>query len=66
MKKCTNCGGSDIKWNVGTAGPTDVVDGRLRMSEIRVIAYLFCEECSETLQTVEEDVINDMLNRGNK
>ncbi len=32
------------------------------MSEVSPIAYLACEECSETLKVIGEDQINAMLN----
>jgi hypothetical protein len=60
--KCPNCDGNDLKWYVGNQGPSDVVDGRIRMSEVQVIAFLACEECSETLRVVGEDEVNKMLN----
>lgn len=63
--KCPNCDSDDLRWYVGKNSPSDVQDGRLRMSEISVIAYLACEECSETLETIMEDEVNEMLNRGN-
>ncbi len=40
----------------------DVQDGRIRMSEVSPIAYLACEECSETIRVIDEDEINEMLN----
>lgn len=61
---CPNCTSDSLRWYVGKAGPSDVQDGRLRMSEIHVIAYLACEECSETLRTIESDEVDRMLNGG--
>ena len=66
MAACTNCGSEDVRWYVGKRGPTDVPDGRLRMSEISVIAYLACEECSETLNVIEEHEVETMLNAAKK
>lgn len=61
---CTNCGSEDLSWAVGKHAYDPIVpDGRLRMSEIQVIAYLYCEECSETLHVIQEDEINKMLNK---
>lgn len=57
--QCPNCDGTDFRWYISN----DVVDGRLRMHDIQVIAYLACEECSETLQIIHEDEINKRLNR---
>ncbi len=52
-----------LKWAISVKSPSDVVDGRLRQNEVRPIAYLYCEECSETLFIVDEDEINVMLNK---
>ncbi len=60
--KCTNCEGSLLRWSIATKGPSDVPDGRIRMSEVHAIAYLYCEECSETIRIVDEDAVNKMLN----
>lgn len=60
--KCPNCEGRNLRWHIGTQGPHDVVDGRIRMSEVHAIAFLSCEECSETLRVVGEDEVNKMLN----
>lgn len=62
IAECTNCGGNQLKWIVDSEGPHDVVDGRIRMSEVHAIAFLACEECSETLAIIDEDEINAMLN----
>lgn len=59
---CPNCESEDLRWHVDRRGPIDVVDGRLRMSEIQVIAYLGCEECGETCRVIEEHEIENMLN----
>ena len=63
---CPNCSSEILQWHVGTRGPMDVPDGRIRMNEVSPIAYLACEECSETIRIIEEDEINEMLNWTNK
>jgi uncharacterized protein YbaR (Trm112 family) len=63
MKECPNCKGDKLSWAVDKRGPSDVTDGRLRMSEISVIGYLYCEECSETLGIIEEHEVTEMLNK---
>ncbi len=60
--KCPNCDSSDLRWYVSKQSASDIQDGRLRMHDVSVIAYLACEECSETLKTVMEDKVNEMLN----
>lgn len=63
ITECSNCEGTDLRWHVGCRGPSHVVDGRIRMSEVSPIAYLACEECSETLAIIQEDEINEKLNQ---
>lgn len=60
--ECRNCKGTMLRWYVGTKGPNDVTDGRIRTSEVNAIAYLGCEECSETLRVIDSDEIETMLN----
>lgn len=60
--QCKNCGSNELRWHISTRGPSDVQDGRIRMSEVSAIAYLACEECSETIRTAYEDEVNEMLN----
>jgi hypothetical protein len=62
MMQCSNCGSNDLLWYVGLRSANDVPDGRLRLNEVQPIAYLACEECSETLRVIGEDQINKMLN----
>jgi hypothetical protein len=63
MKDCTNCGSNDLRWHVGKhVGNNGVQDGRLKLNEVQVIAFLACEDCSETLQTIGDSEIEGMLN----
>lgn len=59
---CPNCGGTTHRWFVSCRGPNDVQDGRIRLSEISAIAYLGCEECSETLKIIDSEEIEERLN----
>lgn len=61
--KCDNCGSTKLEWSVTTWSGSDAPDGRLRMNEVQCIAYLYCTECDETLETIHEAEINDLLNR---
>jgi len=62
VKFCRECGGNDLKWHVTARGPSYVQDGRIRMSEVVVMAYLACEECGETLAQIEDCEIEELLN----
>lgn len=64
-KNCPNCDGDNFKWHIGKTNNSDVQDGRLRMHDISVIAFLACEECSETLNIIREHSIEEMLNNPN-
>ncbi len=59
---CPNCSSGDLRWHLGKRGPSDVQDGRLRMHDVSVIAFLGCEECSETIEIIEDHEIEDLLN----
>ena len=52
---CSNCGSDLSSWSAFVRGPSDVVDGRIRMSECSVMFMLSCDECSETLRLVDAD-----------
>lgn len=47
--ECPNCGGTDFALFSNVKGPSYVVDGRIKMNEVRAEVVLGCNECSETL-----------------
>jgi formate-dependent nitrite reductase cytochrome c552 subunit len=61
-RACPNCDSEDLRWAVAIQNASPVLDGRLMMHDIRIIGYLGCEECSETVQTVNQDELEAMLN----
>jgi hypothetical protein len=63
--ECSNCGSKNLRWHVGKEGSSYIADGRHCMREISVIAFLGCEECSETLKTIQEHEVEEMLNKRN-
>jgi hypothetical protein len=37
-------------------------DGRLTMRDVSAVFYLGCDECSETIKTVDTDYVLDLMN----
>ena len=58
---CKECTSSDLGWRVAPESKSSVVDGRLRMHDISVIAYLGCNSCSATLKVISSDDIEAKL-----
>lgn len=61
-KICKNCQSDQLSWFCQPNTTSGVVDGRLKMSEIDVIFFLGCGECSETLKIVKGDDVAEYLN----
>lgn len=61
---CSECGGTDLRWYVDKtrANSFPGVNGPLPLNEVKVIGYLACEECSETVRLIEVEAIEEMLN----
>jgi hypothetical protein len=60
---CGNCGSVKLSWNCTTRNIGGVGDGRLRLSDVSVIFYLGCDECSETVQVRTSDEVVDEMNK---
>lgn len=63
-RTCTNCGSTNLRWGLSKANNSAVMDGRLRMHDISILAYLACEECSEVLQYLAQSEAENLLNDG--
>lgn len=61
---CPACDGTDLHWYVHKtrANSFPGANGPLPLNEVKVIGYLACEECSETVRTVEVEDIEEMMN----
>lgn len=59
--QCPECLSEDLEWNVSTR-TNGVADGRLNAHDVRAVAYLGCNECSETLAVIDDDTIARVLN----
>jgi hypothetical protein len=60
---CGDCGSGNLKWYCGHEVSNDVVDGRLRLNDIKTVFFLGCETCSATLKTISGDTVADLLTR---
>jgi len=59
---CSNCDSIDLVWYTHAINTSGVVDGRLNANDMSVQFYLGCEECSETLMTLDA---NDFMRQIN-
>jgi hypothetical protein len=60
-RECPNCKGSDFEWGVGKRIAL-VPHGRLTGNDVNTIAFLACIDCGETVETIEDQAIEDALN----
>ena len=51
--KCPVCEGVDLTWDHAIVGGSSIPEGRHKVNELHVVAFLGCNGCSETLLTVE-------------
>lgn len=59
---CNNCGSDDIQWFSCHEKHSDIQDGRLCMHDIKTVYFLGCNDCSETLQWMNEDQVLALMN----
>ena len=63
IKYCPECESSDLEWFTSkTTVNSVVVEGRLRSEEVSTKYVLGCNGCSETIKTVSENKILQVLN----
>lgn len=62
---CPECGGADLEWQPTYQTNSGVVDGRLRMHDVRCNFVLGCNSCSETLRVVSADEFAAALQSAN-
>jgi hypothetical protein len=58
---CPECGSSDTEWHCSQYTDSGVVDGRLRMHEVKTRFFLGCNSCSETIRIVGGDELARFL-----
>lgn len=62
--RCTTCGGTDFEWSCTQASHNcAIADGRLRMHDVHTVFVLGCNECSETLRTVNGDDVAQWMTK---
>lgn len=60
-EECPECGSTLLDWGISHTTNSSAPDGRLRMNEIQTVAHLGCQTCSETVRTLDERGILDVL-----
>lgn len=63
---CPECGGSEVSWSQMPIKLNTVMDGRLSLNETTTLFALGCDECSETLVTMDAEEIAIFLNGGRR
>lgn len=59
---CNDCGSDDLEWFSKTHTNSGVQDGILCLGEVTTIYFLGCNNCSETLQLMNEDQMLTFIN----
>lgn len=62
FSECRECGSENLYWFSDVENVGHAVNGRLRISEVRPIMILACENCSETNHIVTGDDVAAFLN----
>ena len=62
---CNNCGSEKLIWQPFVSNHGGCQDGRIRLHETSCIFVLGCDECSETIGTVEANKVAAWLNEKN-
>lgn len=60
-ERCPECHTGLLAWHLAKDNTGGAMDGRLRMHDVSIIAFLACEECGETLRHIDQDVVEAML-----
>lgn len=60
---CPNCGSHKSSWGCTTRNAGSATDGRLRLSEVVVLFYLGCNDCSETIKILTSDEVVALMNQ---
>lgn len=59
--KCKTCGSEKLSWAPHMYTTSGVPDGRLRQNEVQCQFVLGCDECSDTITTMNADVVAMVL-----
>jgi hypothetical protein len=64
--RCTNkaCESTELSWTLGTRVASGIADGRLSGHDVTPLLVLGCDECSETIATIDGDRLVNQLVRG--
>lgn len=58
---CPECGSADTEWHCDQYTDSGVVDGRLRMHEVKTRFFLGCNSCGETIRIISGDELARLM-----
>ena len=58
---CPECGSTDTGWYCSQHTDSCVVDGRLRLHEVKTRFFLGCNSCSETIRIIDGDELARLM-----
>lgn len=58
---CKECGSTNLTWHTSNVIRSNVQQGRLNTNDVECLFYLGCDDCSETLMTLNADKVAGML-----
>jgi hypothetical protein len=61
ITKCRECGSTAMTWNTSITIRSNVQQGRLNTSDVECLFFLGCDECSETLATINADKVAALM-----
>ncbi|TCM37743.1 hypothetical protein [Novosphingobium sp. ST904] len=61
---CKECGSTGLTWFAHSRNKSQVVEGRLKTSDVECLFVLGCEACSETLRVATTDEVAALLSTG--
>lgn len=62
IKQCKVCGSDSLTWDTSNISTSGVPQGRLNTRDVQCVFFLGCDNCSETLVTVNADKVATLLN----
>lgn len=60
--ECKACGSTHLTWHTSIVNRSDVQQGRLNTRDMECLFFLGCDECSETLLTLNADKVARFMN----
>lgn len=61
--ECHECGSDDLTWELSLTGPRGIPVNRLNTHDIVPVFYLVCNNCSATIQVINEGSFMNIVNQ---